>query len=74
MNALKASPSQYAALNGYQNGINRIEFVKRGADWIVSVDVLTDPAFSGVAAQLASLQVIELVDKEEAIDMEGAKA
>jgi hypothetical protein len=65
MNILKATQAQYQALNGYTNGINRLEFVERNGDWIVSEGVLQDPAFAEIKDQLEQLQVASLEEQKE---------
>lgn len=66
MIVLTATPAQYQALNGYQNGVSVLQFVKDCNDnWIVAPDVLDDPAFADIHDQLAELEEIEFCPVEE---------
>jgi len=60
MIVLLATQEQYNNLNGYVNGPNKLLFAKDGLDrWIVGTEVLGDPAFSEVYAQLEELERVE---------------
>lgn len=62
MIVLKATQTQYDALDGYQNGNNLLKFAKDGNDnWIVGIAVLTNSAFSEIHNQLNNLEQIEYV-------------
>ena len=69
MIVLKASQTQFDALNGYKNGENLLKFAKDGNDnWIVGLQVLDDSAFEPIHDQLNELERIEYVplpDPEE---------
>ncbi len=71
MIVLKATQSQYEALDGYRNGDNLLKFAKDGNDnWIVGTAVLNDSAFKAIHDQLNELERIEYVpipdpDEEE---------
>jgi hypothetical protein len=67
MKVLKATQAQYDALNGYTNGHDQLIFTKDGNDnWIVGTNVLQDPAFSAIHAQLNELEIIDYVPPVEA--------
>lgn len=60
MKVLKATQEQYEALNGYQNKVSMIEFVKdANNNWIVSKNVLSDPNFEEIKSQLEALEEID---------------
>jgi len=62
MIVLKATPTQYKALDGYKNGDNLLKFAKDGNDnWIVGTAVLNDIAFKAIHDQLNELERIEYV-------------
>lgn len=62
MTVLKATTTQYNALNGYRNGASELLFVKDGNDnWIVGLSVLSDPAFTEIHSQLNELEQITYV-------------
>jgi hypothetical protein len=62
MIVLKATPTQYKALDGYKNGDNLLKFAKDGNDnWIVGTAVLDDSAFAAIHKQLNELERIEYV-------------
>jgi len=69
MIVLKASQTQFDALNEYKNGENLLKFAKDGNDnWIVGLQVLDDSAFEPIHDQLNELERIEYVplpDPEE---------
>lgn len=63
MKVLKATLAQYKALNGFQNGLSRLEFAKDGNDnWIVGIEVLTDPDFEPIRTKLNELKQIEYIE------------
>jgi len=67
MIVLKATQVQYDALNGYTNGHDQLVFTKDGNDnWIVGTNVLQDPAFGAIHAQLNELERIDYVPPVEA--------
>ena len=60
MIVLLATQEQYNNLNGYVNGPNKLLFTKDGLDrWIVGTEVLRDPAFFEIHAQLEGLERVE---------------
>jgi hypothetical protein len=62
MIVLKATQSQFDALDGYRNGDNLLKFAKDGNDnWIVGTAVLDDSAFAAIHEQLNALERIEYV-------------
>jgi hypothetical protein len=62
MIVLKATQSQYEALDGYTNGNSVLKFTKDGADnWIVGTAVLNDSAFAAIHDQLNELEQITYV-------------
>jgi len=71
MIVLKATQTQFDALNGYKNRDNLLKFAKDGNDnWIVGTAVLNDSAFEAIHDQLNELERIEYVpipdpDEEE---------
>lgn len=69
MIVLKATPTQYKALDGYKNADNLLKFAKDGNDnWVVGTAVLKDSAFEPIHDQLNELERIEYVpipDTEE---------
>jgi hypothetical protein len=67
MKVLKATKTQYNALNGYENGLSKLEFAKDVNDnWIVGVEVLEDENFAEIKEQLSKLKQIEYVENEQA--------
>jgi hypothetical protein len=51
---------QFNSLNGYQNGLHRLEFVLDGSGrYIVGTEVLTHDAFAEIREQLLQLERIE---------------
>lgn len=67
MKVLRATQAQYDALDGYSVGQNLLKFAKDGNDnWIVGTNVLQDPAFSAIHAQLKELEIIDYVPPVEA--------
>ena len=63
MVVLTATLAQYEALNCFQNGLSRLEFVKDGNDnWVVNVEVLTDPDFEPIRTKLNELKKIEYIE------------
>ena len=66
MKVLKATKTQYNSLNGYENGLSRLEFAKDGNDnWIVGLEVLSDNNFAEIKEQLLKLTQIEYVENEQ---------
>lgn len=62
MKVLTATLSQYKALNGFQNGLSKLEFAKDVNDnWIVGLEVLEDDDFLEIRKQLNELKQIEYV-------------
>jgi hypothetical protein len=60
MIVLSPNTEQYKALNGYRNGVFRLEFEKDGADkWFVGLDALTYEPFQPIHDQLNELERIE---------------
>ena len=63
MKVLKANTTQYSALNGYKNGLSKLEFIKDGNDnWIVGLEVLEDENFAEIKEQLSKLTQIEFIE------------
>ena len=69
MIVLKATQTQYNALDGYKNGDNLLKFAKDGNNnWIIGLQVLDDSAFEAIHEQLNELERIDYVpvpDPEE---------
>jgi len=62
MIVLKATQTQFDALDGYENGENLLKFVKDGNDnWILGTAVLNDSAFEAIHDQLNELERIDYV-------------
>lgn len=62
MTVLKATEEQYHILNGYQNGVNKLIFVKDGNNnWIVGTEVKTDPNFQVIWSILDDLEPIDYI-------------
>jgi len=62
MIVLKATQTQFDALDGYKNGDNLLKFAKDGNDnWIVGLQVLDDSAFEPIHDQLNELERIDYV-------------
>ena len=62
MIVLKATQTQFNALDGYKNGDNLLKFAKDGNNnWIVGLQVLDDSAFEPIHDQLNELERIEYV-------------
>ena len=56
MKVLKATNEHYSELNGFENGLSILQFAKDGNDnWIVGIEVLTDPDFEPIRPQLNEL-------------------
>jgi hypothetical protein len=63
MKVLKATKTQYNSLNGYENGLSKLEFAKDINDnWIVGLEVLEDENFAEIKEQLSKLTVIEFIE------------
>jgi hypothetical protein len=63
MKVLKATKTQYNSLNGYENGLSKLEFAKDGNDnWIVGMEVLEDENFAEIRPQLNELTQIEFIE------------
>ena len=63
MKVLKATKTQYNSLNGFQNGLSKLEFAKDGNDnWIVGLEVLNDNNFAEIRTQLNELTQIEYIE------------
>lgn len=68
---LKANEEQFLDLNFYTNGLSILEFVKDADDnWIVSENVLADPAFLPIRPQLNELERIPYNHKPDLIPNE----
>lgn len=62
MVVLKANNEQYTSLNGYTNGVNKLEFVvDGGGNYIVGTEVLNDNAFLEIREQLLELEQINYI-------------
>jgi hypothetical protein len=65
MIVLHPNEDQYNALNGYKNNASELLFVKDGSDrWIVGMEVLDDPNFIEIRAQLLELEQITYTPAE----------
>jgi len=63
MLVLKATAKQYKSLNGFQNGVSKIEFIKdENNNWIIGMQVLTDPDFEEIKSELLKLTKIEYIE------------
>jgi hypothetical protein len=63
MKVLKATKTQYNSLNGYENGLSKLEFAKDINDnWIVGIEVLNDKNFEAIHPQLNELTQIEYIE------------
>jgi hypothetical protein len=63
MKVLKATKTQYNSLNGYENGLSKLEFAKDVNDnWIVGLEVLEDENFAEIKEQLSKLTQIEFIE------------
>lgn len=63
MKVLKATKTQYNSLNGYENGLSKLEFAKDINDnWIVGLEVLEDENFAEIKEQLLKLTQIEFIE------------
>ncbi len=63
MKVLKATKTQYNSLNGYENGLSKLEFAKDINDnWIVGLEVLEDENFAEIRTQLNELTQIEFIE------------
>lgn len=68
MRVLKATQSQYEALNGYTHKASELLFSKDKFDnWIVGKEVLSDVNFLEIKPQLLELTEIDFVPKETEI-------
>lgn len=71
MKVLKATQEALATLNGYTNGVNRLEFVPDAdGNMIVGLKVLECEAFSEIREQLDALERIDfnpVVEEPETI-------
>ena len=66
MKVLKATQEQYEQLNGYQNEVHRLEFIKDANDnWIVGMQVLNCSAFESILDQLNELEEIDYMPIQE---------
>lgn len=66
MIVLHPNTEQYNALNGYTNGVCRLEFVKDGADrWFIGLDALTYEPFKPIHDKLNELERIEYTPIKE---------
>lgn len=60
MIVLKATQTQFDALDEYRNGGNLLKFAKDGnGNWVVGTQVLDDPNFAEIHDQLNELERIE---------------
>jgi hypothetical protein len=65
MRVLKATQSQYEALNGYTYKVNTLQFAKDGNDnWIVGKEVIHNGNFLEIRTQLLELTEIDYVPIE----------
>jgi len=62
MIVLKATQSQYEALNGYTYKVNTLQFAKDGNNnWIVGKEVIHNGNFLEIRTQLLELEEIEYI-------------
>lgn len=62
MRVLKATQTQYEALNGWKNGHDELLFTKDGNDnWIVGKNVLKNKSFEPIKTELLKLEEITYV-------------
>jgi hypothetical protein len=62
---LKANIEQYNAVNGYQNGIQKLDFaIDKNNNYIMVLDILTNPYFAEIRNQLNELERIEYIPYE----------
>jgi hypothetical protein len=62
MVVLKANTEQFNALNGYQNGVDRIEFALDGAgNYIAGLEILHYEPFAEIRDQLLELEQINYI-------------
>jgi hypothetical protein len=62
---LKANIDQYNTLNGYQNGIQKLDFaIDKNNNYIITLDILTNPYFIEIRNQLNELERIEYIPYE----------
>jgi hypothetical protein len=65
MFVLKATEKQYKALNGYQKGVSKLEFIKDANNvWIINLDVLDDLDFIEIQNHLKLLKQIDYEPKQ----------
>jgi hypothetical protein len=65
MKVFKATQSQYNLLNGYQKGNNLLQFFKDANDnWVLSCNVVDDPAFAEIKQELNALPKINFNPKK----------
>ena len=65
MKVLKATQSQYEALNGYTNKASELLFIQdKFNNWIVGKEVLNDVNFLEIKPQLLELSEIDFIPKE----------
>jgi hypothetical protein len=63
MKVLTATAAQHKALNGFENKLSKLEFVKDlNGNWIVGIEILTDPNFSAINEQLMELELIDFIE------------
>lgn len=63
MKVLKATQEQYEALNGFESGISKLEFVKDGEDnWVVGLEILEDDNFAEIKSSLLLLEQIDYTE------------
>jgi hypothetical protein len=65
MKVFKATTNQYNLLNGYKKGNNLLQFFKDANDnWVLSCNVVDDPAFDEIKGQLSALTLIDYKPKK----------
>ena len=63
---LKANIEQYNALNGYRNSIYKLDFaIDFNGNYIMVLDILSDPNFIEIREQLNQLERIEHIPYEQ---------
>lgn len=64
MNVLKATQEKYNLLNGFENKISKLEFIKdANNNWVVNEAVLYDHDFIDIRTDLEMLPIIEYQPK-----------
>ncbi len=63
----RASAEKQAEMQGWTNGIHRLEFAQDDVgNWVIGKQCADDPAFAPIAAELRAMTEIPFVAKKEA--------